>query len=124
MIDFIADKPIYRQVADFCSGCILEGKWLPGGRIPSTKELAVELAVNNRTVMKAYDDLAAAGVIYQRRGMGYYVATDAVGRLRGLLRREFIDATVPDIIARMKRAGITRLLIDNDTVSLSEPTGL
>lgn len=118
MIEFVADKPIFRQVAEYCSGCILEGRWPTGERIPSTKELAVELAVNNRTVMKAYDDLAAAGVIFQRRGMGYYVADNAVGLMRDLLRREFIDVTVPDIIARMRRAGITRLLIDPKTLDI------
>jgi len=118
-MDFVADKPIFRQVADYCTSRILEGRWAPEGRIPSTKELAVELAVNNRTVMKAYDDLAAAGVIYQRRGLGYYVAADGAGRLRDILRREFIDSTVPDIIARMKLAGITRLTIDNGRFATS-----
>lgn len=118
MMEFAADKPIFRQVADYCAGEILAGHWQPDGRIPSTKELAVELAVNNRTVMKAYDDLAAAGVIYQRRGLGYYVAADARRCLRDLLRREFVDTTVPDIIARMRRAGISRLTIDNGTITL------
>lgn len=107
MIEFVPDKPIFRQVADYCSRHILSGEWAPEQRIPSTKELAVTLAVNNRTVMKAYDDLSEAGVIYQRRGLGYYVATDATARLRECLRRDFIATTLPDLIARMRMAGIT-----------------
>lgn len=117
-MEFSADKPIFRQVADFCTSRILEGQWAPEARIPSTKELAIQLAVNNRTVMKAYDDLAAAGVIYQRRGLGYYVAENATSLLRDILRQQFIDHTVPDIIAQMRTAGITRLLIHNDTVQI------
>ncbi len=115
-MEFSADKPIYRQVADFCTSRILEGQWAPEERIPSTKELAIQLAVNNRTVMKAYDNLAAAGVIYQRRGLGYYVAENATSLLREMLRKEFINNTVPDIIAQMRTAGLTRLIIDNNTV--------
>lgn len=107
MIDFVADKPIFRQVADYCARRILDGTWAPDGRIPSTKELAVTLAVNNRTVMKAYDDLSEAGVIYQRRGMGYYVDTDAAENLRDFLRHDFIANTLPDLTARMRLAGIT-----------------
>ncbi len=107
MIEFVADKPIFRQVADYCARRILDGTWIPDERIPSTKELAVNLAVNNRTVMKAYDDLSEAGVIYQRRGMGYYVAPDAAENLRTFLRRDFIANTIPDLTARMHLAGIT-----------------
>lgn len=114
MMDFVPDKPIFRQVADYCCQRILAGEWSADERIPSTKELAVNLAVNNRTVMKAYDDLSDAGVIYQRRGMGYYVAPDAEARLKELLRNEFI-ATIPDIIARMKLAGLSRLTIADGT---------
>ncbi|MCM1309539.1 MAG: GntR family transcriptional regulator [Bacteroides sp.] len=119
MMEFSADKPIYRQVADYCTSRILEGRWTPGERIPSTKELAVELAVNNRTVMKAYDDLATAEVIFQRRGMGYYVADNAVALLRDLLRQRFINNTVPDVIAAMRAAGISRLTIDNGKTTLA-----
>lgn len=107
MIEFVPDKPIFRQVADYCNRHILSGEWKPEERIPSTKELAVELAVNNRTVMKAYDDLNEAGIIYQKRGMGYYVASDAGEKLRGYLRREFMTNTLPDVVAQMKMAGLT-----------------
>lgn len=107
MMEFAADKPIFRQVADYCVGRINSGAWAEGERLPSTKELAVELAVNNRTVMKAYDMLSDAEVIYQRRGMGYYVAENAGNKLRELLRREFIDTTLPNLRHEMQRAEIS-----------------
>lgn len=106
-MEFEADKPIFRQVADYCVAQISSRAWVEGGRLPSTKELAVGLAVNNRTVMKAYDMLSDAGVIFQRRGMGYYVADNAGERLRDFFRREFIDSTLPNLRREMQRADIS-----------------
>ena len=83
------------QIIDFCHRQVLSGAWAPEERVPSTKELAVTLTVNNRTVMKAYDELAAEGVIYQRRGMGYYAAPDASERVREALRRHLLADTAP-----------------------------
>lgn len=107
MMEFAADKPIFRQVADYCAEQISSGAWGEGERLPSTKELAVELAVNNRTVMKAYDLMSEAEVIYQRRGMGYYVSENASDKLREFFRREFIATTLPNLRREMLRAGIS-----------------
>lgn len=107
MIEFVPDKPIFRQVADYCSQRIIDGTWATEQRIPSTKELAVTLAINNRTVMKAYDNLSDAGVIYQRRGMGYYVAPDAIDRMHDMMRRDFMATVLPELIGRMRMAAIT-----------------
>lgn len=106
-MEFDNDKPIFRQIADYCHRCVLSGQWAPEARIPSTKELAVSLAVNTRTVMKAYDELAARGVIYQRRGMGYYVAADASERVREALRADFFADTLPAFVEQMRMAGLT-----------------
>ena len=76
-MDFSNNKPIYKQIIDYCYGKIMAGEWLPDARIPSIKELSVTMVVNSRTVLKAYDDMQALGVIYQRRGMGYYVAPES-----------------------------------------------
>lgn len=107
MMEFAADKPIFRQVADYCAEQISSGAWPEGERLPSTKELGVELAVNNRTVMKAYDMLNEAEVIYQRRGMGYYVSENAGDKLREFFRREFIASTLPNLRREMLRAGMS-----------------
>lgn len=108
MMEFAPDKPIYRQIVDYCCQHILSGEWPAAQRIPSTKELSVALAVNNRTVMKAFDDLHAAGVIYQKRGVGYFVAdTGATDRINALMRAEFLQFTLPEFITRMRMAGLT-----------------
>lgn len=106
-MEFDNDKPIFRQIVDYSHQRVLAGEWIADGRVPSTKELAIELAVNNRTVMKAYDELAAQGVIYQRRGMGYFVAADAAAQVRRAVREDFLAYTLPAFAERMRMAGLT-----------------
>ena len=71
-MEFKTDRPIYRQIIDYAFGCILGGGWTPGAKVPSVRELAVELAVNSHTILKAYDHLQDNGIIVPRRGMGFF----------------------------------------------------
>lgn len=106
-MEFNENKPISAQVTDYCSQNIMSGRWHPGDRIPSTKDLAVQIGVNPRTVMKAYDELAAAGIIYQRRGMGYYAADDAPDRILEMRRQQFVSETVPTLRRTIADLGIS-----------------
>ena len=77
MTDFRQDKAIYLQMADrLCDG-ILAGRYSPGGRIPSVRELSEMMEVNTNTVVRAYDLLTRQGIVYTRRGMGYFVSDNA-----------------------------------------------
>ena len=104
-MDFNEQQPIFRQIEDYCQQRIVGGAWHEGERIPSTKELALDLS--NRTVMKAYDSLAEKGVIYQRRGLGYYVADGAVELIMKLQREEFMKVSVPEIARKMRELNIS-----------------
>lgn len=118
MIEFSDNKPIYKQIAEYAFNCIIEGTWAVGERIPSVRELAADLGVNTRTVLKALEYLQDAEVIRPRRGLGFILADDAVARVIEERRREFFNITVPALCEEMKRLGISRneLLehIDND----------
>lgn len=105
-MEFSNNKPIYRQIADYAFNCILSGQWQPEARVPSVRELAVALAVNNNTVLKAMEYLQTAGVIYPRRGMGYYLAADATERVKAQRREEFFSTTLANLIMEMERLGI------------------
>lgn len=107
-MEFTNNKPIYRQIIEYCYLCIADGRWKVDNRIPSTKDLAIDLSVNNRTVLKAFDEMAALGVIYQKRGLGYFVAPEAEALIMADRRREFMESTLTDFIARMKFLGLTR----------------
>lgn len=106
MMDFNDNKPIYRQIVDYACNLIVEGKWSPGGRIPSVRELSVEMGVNSRTVLKAMDELQDAEIIIPRRGLGFILAEDAVEKVSSSRRKEFFNSTVPLIAQEMKRLGI------------------
>jgi len=104
----IADnKPILKQVSDFCRRQILSGNWLPGEFIVSTKEMAMRLGVNPRTVMKAYDELASAHVIINKRGQGYIVASNGPELLHILLITEFENEIIPELLKNMEMCGLT-----------------
>ncbi|MCM1519048.1 MAG: GntR family transcriptional regulator [Pseudoflavonifractor sp.] len=106
-MDFSANKPIYRQIIDICFGSILSGDWQPGQRVPSVRELAVQLAVNSHTVLKAFEYLQAEEIIYPRRGLGFFLADDARDRVLTAQRQEFFDTTLDETFRTMDMLGVT-----------------
>lgn len=105
-MNFNTDTPIYRQIADFCITRILSGAWMPGQKVPSVRELAVQMAVNTHTVLKAFEFLQAHNLIEPRRGMGYYLAEDARERVNQLRREEFFDRRLSYLFDEMDMLGI------------------
>lgn len=106
-MEFKTDRPIYRQIIDYAFGCILSGGWTPGAKVPSVREMAVDLAVNSHTILKAYDHLQAHGIIVPRRGMGFYLADDAPERVNAERRQDFFDNELPALFERMQMLGIS-----------------
>lgn len=105
--DFSTDKPIHVQILDYCMDCVGDGQWIAGERIPSVKELSVAMVVNPRTVMRAYEALEERGIVFQRRGLGFYVADGAVDKVVSERRDEFETVVLPDFMARLHKAGIS-----------------
>lgn len=108
MMEFRDNKPIYRQIVDYAFNCIIDGTWAPGARIPSVRELAADLGVNTRTVLKAMEDLQDMAVIESRRGMGFILLGDAVTKVTDARRREFFNVSLPALLEEMERLGITK----------------
>ena len=105
MTTFSNDKAIYLQMADRLCDEILAGLYGDDDRIPSVREYAVLLQVNH-TAVKAYDALARDGIIYNRRGLGYFVSAGARDTIMQARRREFMEQTLPDVFRRMRLLGI------------------
>ena len=91
-MDFNNTQAIYLQLKDWMCEQLLSGKWEPGGRIPSIRELAVQFEVNPNTMMRAYEHLQQAEIIYNKRGIGYFASEDAVEKILQIRRQKFIDA--------------------------------
>ena len=71
-------------------------------RIPSVRELGVLLEVNPNTVMRAYECLQNQNIIYNKRGVGFFVSEDASLRVAERKRTEFIGQVLPEFFHRMK----------------------
>ena len=106
-MEFNDNNPIYRQILDYAFNCILTGAWRAGETIPSVRELTCELGVNNRTVLKAFDELQSLRVIESRRGLGFLLAQNGVEIIRKERKREFFENTLPQIIEEMRILGIS-----------------
>ncbi|WP_066265296.1 PLP-dependent aminotransferase family protein [Heyndrickxia acidicola] len=74
-----ANKAVYRQIADYIEHGIASGEYLPDSMLPSERKLAIELGVNRSTVVAAYEELAAAGVVIRKKGSGTQVSSDIWG---------------------------------------------
>lgn len=103
---FENNKAIYEQMADRLCDEIIAGTYKANDRIPSVREYAVNLQVNTNTAVKAYELLSRQEIIYNRRGLGYFVAIDARERIMNERRNIFLSSTLPNVFKEMKLLGI------------------
>lgn len=96
-MQFRESRAIYLQIADYICEHILLKKWKADERIPAVRELAVQLEVNPNTVMRTYEFLQSLNIIYNQRGIGYFVSTDAVKQAMQYRKAEFIEKELPFI---------------------------
>ena len=106
-MNFTNDKAIYIQMADRLCDEILAGTYKDDDRIPSVREYAVMLQVNTNTAVKAYDQLARDGIIYNKRGLGYFVTAGAKKEIKKVRKQEFMKQTLPELFRQMKLLDIT-----------------
>jgi len=103
---FTNEKPIFQQMADRLSDEILAGTYQADGRIPSVREYAVMLEVNTNTAVKAYEQLARDNIIYNKRGMGYFVTPGSREQILQERRQEFMGQMLPELFRQMKLLGL------------------
>ncbi|MBR5885549.1 MAG: GntR family transcriptional regulator [Alistipes sp.] len=106
-MNFDNNQPIWVQIYELILGRIASTEWAEDERIPSVRELGATLVVNPNTVMRAYERLTDDNLIYNRRGIGYFVSPGAKSRAAEIARQRFIDEQLPALFARMKSIGIT-----------------
>lgn len=103
---FNSEKPIFAQIAELLADDIVAERLLPGGRLPSARDLAASLGVNPNTAARALQVLADAGVARSERGTGYYVSEAGAERVREDRRKRFIGEELPRIFKAMDDLGI------------------
>jgi len=101
-MDFKSKKAIYLQIADYVCEQILTKQWNEQQKIPSIRELAVNMEVNPNTVVRSYAYLEEQGVIEMKRGVGYFIAPSALKKVIKVLRTEFINEDLPQVFKTMR----------------------
>ena len=105
-MNFKESKAIYLQIADRICDEILLGQYMEEERIPSVREYAAIVEVNANTVMRSYDYLQSQSVIYNKRGIGYFVATGAKELILSLRKDIFLREEVEYFFRQVKTLDI------------------
>ncbi|MGI4743621.1 MAG: GntR family transcriptional regulator [Janthinobacterium lividum] len=94
-MEFSDNEAIYLQIASYVGEQVLRQQWPPDQKIPSVRELAAELQVNPNTVMRTYELLQSQGIVYNRRGLGLFVAPAGATQVRAHRRERFLQQELP-----------------------------
>ena len=100
-MEFDGNKPIYLQIVDVICDNILDGTLKPDGRILSVREYGAQLGVNPNTIMRSYEKLTTDEIIYNKRGLGYFISPDARDKVLAIRRAQFLEEAVPKIRRQM-----------------------
>lgn len=105
-MEFNQNKAIYLQIRDTICERILSGDLKPEDRIPSVREYGATIGVNPNTVMRTYEKLTAEGVIYNKRGIGYFITPEARDIVLEKSRKEFLETELPAVVRKMELLGL------------------
>ena len=107
VMNFKDNKAIYLQIADRIGDDVLSGKLAVEAKIPSVREMAAQIEVNANTVARTYEYLQQSGIIYTKRGLGYYVAPDARDTIVRMRREQLMQGEMDYFLGQLKAVGIT-----------------
>jgi len=95
-MEFRENEAIYLQIAAYVGEFIMLGKWADEQKIPSVRELAVDLQVNPNTVVRAFEFLQSREVIVNKRGIGFFIAPDAKNKIKSYSKERFLAQELPE----------------------------
>jgi DNA-binding transcriptional regulator YhcF (GntR family) len=105
-MQFRESSAIYLQIAEYVCERVLLKEWKADERIPAVRELAMQLEVNPNTVMRTYEFLQQQNIIYNQRGIGYFVSPDAIKNAMQYRKTEFMDKELPSVFRNMYMLGM------------------
>lgn len=106
-MEFKEKQAIYLQIGEYICENILRKQWKEGDKIPSIREMAVSIEVNPNTVMRTYSYLQDMGIIFNKRGIGYFVADRSYEKTQELKKNNFITRELPHLFKTMDLLKIT-----------------
>jgi GntR family transcriptional regulator len=105
-IDSKSGVPLYRQIIESVKFAIARGGLGPGDRLPTVRQLAVDLEVNPNTVIRAYREMEIEGVLDTQQGSGTFV-TNARPEVDALERARMLHQILTELLARASGYGFT-----------------
>ncbi len=99
-------SPIYLQIAQYIHDLILNATWVEEERIPSVRDMAMQLEVNPNTVIRAYSMLQDEGILENQRGIGYFAAKGSKKEVLKKRRDHFIKSELPNLFDSMRTLDI------------------
>jgi len=105
-MEFRENEAIYIQIAAYVTEQILLDTWQLNAKIPSVRDLAVDLQVNPNTVMRSYEFLQGKEVILNKRGIGFFVAEEAKEKIIADRRERFLGQELPEFFRNLQLLGI------------------
>lgn len=101
-----SDRPIFIQIVERIQMQILSGKYQPGDKLPSVRDLAMEAAVNPNTMQKALAELERSGLVYTQRTSGRFITEDQ--NMIEQLKKEHAKQTIDTFLLNMQRIGYSK----------------
>ena len=105
-LDLKSGVPFYRQVIDQVKAAIATETLSPGDRLPTVRQLAVDLSINPNTVSRAYTELELTGLVETQMGSGTFVGSRPVER-NDVERRRVLDQLCQEFLSRVSTHGFT-----------------
>jgi GntR family transcriptional regulator len=105
-LDLATGVPAYRQIIDQIHAALASGRLSPGHQLPTVRQMAVDLAINPNTVIRAYRELEIRGVLTTQQGTGTFIADLPLAENTEQHERR-LDQLVADFIARAGSEGFT-----------------
>ncbi len=105
-IDIKSGVPFYRQIIDQVKSAIATGQLEHGDRLPTVRQLAVDLSVNPNTVSRAYTELELTGLVETQMGSGTFVGQKTVQQDE-VERRRILDQICQELLSRASSHGFT-----------------
>jgi DNA-binding transcriptional regulator YhcF (GntR family) len=107
-MEFNSNRSIYLQICDSICEKVLSGELKQDDRILSVREYGAEIGVNPNTIMRSYEKLTNEGIIYNKRGIGYFISSEAKEKILESQRKEFIENELPLIKRKMELLGLKK----------------
>ena len=104
-MEYNDQRAIYLQIADMICEKVLTDSWKEAERVPSVRELASDFQVNPNTVMRTYNFLQQSEIIYNQRGIGYFLSENAKQKTLELKKEEFLEKELPQFINKLTLLG-------------------